>query len=759
MAGLRGGARPRRADAFFIALLIVCSGAVDVFAGQDPAPHRLIPRVTAPKQQVSLLVRRLPTDRVYIKFAEGMTVDFAGGVLTSTENDLSVLRGVLGRHAITRERIARLFSRPVDELKREKELGQRRSGRELADLTLYYEVRVPAGFDVVALCNELNALPYVELAAPLPPPAPLPVDLDPPTPDFSGQQGYREVAPLGIGSKQAALVWSAGDGSGIKIVDIEYQWVLDHEDLELPASANIDSATIDDPFPDDEGSHGTAVLGELVAKDNGYGVTGIVPAATALVAPANTVEHGYNLARAINLAAGALDPGDVILLEQQTCVCGQTCDDPIQQTGLGPVEWVQPVYDAITAATALGVIVVEAAGNGNVDLDSAGCGGLFDRQVRDSGAIVVGAGTPWDHVREFYSCYGSRVDVHGWGDSIATTGYGALFGSTDVLQRYTDNFGGTSGASPIVSGAVAQIQGIAKTLAGAPLAAVDLRDVLTTTGTPQAQNDPNPIGPLPNVQAALHEISCGNDALDPNEECDGTDAAACPAQCVAPTDPQACECPLGPLDHFLCYRTKAKRDRRGVDLDDPFGSSGHPTGDISSVCVPADKDGQGITDEDTHLTVYKLEGYEAPHTAVPVMTAFGESTLDTKQGTTVMVPATQSLAPAAYPELPDFNADVDSYRCFKVKRTRKSAQPQAGMTVTFTDEFGTRNAGIGAPMRLCLAASLNGSVLQRPDAHLLCFKIKASTKHKRDGVRIRNILDTLEVKLKPEAEACFPATL
>jgi hypothetical protein len=91
------------------------------------------------------------------------------------------------------------------------------------------------------------------------------------------------------------------------------------------------------------------------------------------VAPANTLEFGYNPARAITLATGVLGPGDAILIEQQTGVCGGTCG--ADQVGCGPLEWQQPVFDAIATATALGIVVVEAAGNGNVNLDTASCAG------------------------------------------------------------------------------------------------------------------------------------------------------------------------------------------------------------------------------------------------------------------------------------------------------------------------------------------------------------------------------------------------
>ena len=246
-------------------------------------------------------------------------------------------------------------------------------------------------------------------------------------------QGYRDAPPGGIGAFDPAVV-PGGDGALTTVVDVEYSWVLDHEDLGLDASANIDTqATLSDPFNDT--NHGTAVLGVLRGGANAYGVSGIVPAATLLVAPANTVEHGYNPARAITLATGVLKPGDAILIEQQTDACGGVCDDT--QQGCGPIEWHQSVFDAIAAATALGIVVVEPAGNGNVNLDDPSCGGVFDRNVRDSGAIIVGAGDSATHARLAFSSFGSRVDVQGWGNNVATTGYGDLFNIGDARQLYT----------------------------------------------------------------------------------------------------------------------------------------------------------------------------------------------------------------------------------------------------------------------------------------------------------------------------------
>ena len=268
------------------------------------------------------------------------------------------------------------------------------------------------------------------------------------------------------------------------------------------------------PFNDP--NHGTAVLGQLVADNDSKGVTGISWGASVGLAPANTALEGYNLANAILLAVDDGEAGDVILIEQQACVCNLACN-PNTQFGYGPSEWVQSVFDVIQVAVANGFVVVEAAGNGSVDLDQAACGTAFDRDVRDSGAIIVGAGGPPGSGQNleplFFSSYGSRIDLQGWGSGVVTTGYGDLYvdpdNPGDPDAWYTDTFSGTSSASPMVAGAAANLQGIALDQFQAPFPPSQVRAVLAETGTPQRGNLAENIGPRPNLRQAIDEISRG----------------------------------------------------------------------------------------------------------------------------------------------------------------------------------------------------------------------------------------------------------
>jgi subtilisin family serine protease len=241
----------------------------------------------------------------------------------------------------------------------------------------------------------------------------------------------------------------------------------------------------------------------LIADNNTKGVTGISWGANIGLAPALTSNLGFNPANAILLAMDKGSAGDVILIELQITVC-----DLFEW---GPVEWDTAVFQVIQTAVAQGFVVVEAAGNGNVNLDQAACSDVFDRTVRDSGAIIVGAGLPpssgADRQREFFSTFGSRVDLQGWGSGVATTGYGDLHVAPDVPANpnfwYTDLFAGTSSASPMVVGAVANLQGIALAQSGIPLTPLQIRTLLVQTGSPQLGNTAEHIGPRPDLRQAI----------------------------------------------------------------------------------------------------------------------------------------------------------------------------------------------------------------------------------------------------------------
>ncbi len=318
------------------------------------------------------------------------------------------------------------------------------------------------------------------------------------TPSFESYQGYLGPAPHGI---DAPAAWLLGHrGAGVWFADIEGGWNAKHEDLPGDRITHAGGRPYTDPG---WRAHGTAVLGEVVAKDNGKGVVGIAPDVERVF---TSSIGGTSVANAIDVAARKLRAGDVLLIELQTT-------GPRRR--YIPVEWYDDVYTAIVAATKRGVVVVEAAGNGAENLDLDVYRKKFDREKRDSGAIMVGAGGPprggfRDRERLDFSNYGGRVDVQGWGRMVATLDYGDLqdcSGDTDYRDRhYTKLFAGTSSASPIVAGAAVILEGIAREDGGKPIAPRVLRELLRRTGTPQAGNTREHIGPRPDLARAIPEL-------------------------------------------------------------------------------------------------------------------------------------------------------------------------------------------------------------------------------------------------------------
>lgn len=325
------------------------------------------------------------------------------------------------------------------------------------------------------------------------------------TPSYAPYQGYLGPAPAGI---DAPAAWgrAGGRGAGVSFADIEGAWNLRHEDIPTERMEHVGGRTIRDRHWE---AHGTAVVGVVAARDNDLGMIGIAPDVDrVLVSSIGRIGPAAAIAR----AQAALAPGDVLLIELH---------------GIGPrnrfipMEYWDDVYDAIRLATDRGVIVIEAAGNGGEDLDHRTYRGVFDRAQRDSGAIMVGAGAPArpgyaDRSRLWFSNYGARVDVQGWGYKVATFDYGDLQDCSASGRKhdrtYTDEFAGTSSASPVVAGAAVALQGIYKAAHGGDvLPPRDMRDLLRRTGTPQTDGPEGPaaaqpIGPRPDLARAVESL-------------------------------------------------------------------------------------------------------------------------------------------------------------------------------------------------------------------------------------------------------------
>jgi serine protease len=423
------------------------------------------------------------TDKLIIKFSE------TSGIYWSID-------GLIGEIPLQWQTVLAtaqpVFSRDPDELYIQ-QIKYDPTG-SLADLRTYIQIQ---SLDIASIAKALendDRIDHLYLEyAPVEPP----VDISPETPQFVDLQGYLTAAPDGFGIDYGQF-WPMGTGQGIKMANIEYGWNADHEDLAHgPQEFSWGWGSGDYAY------HGNAVLGQVIGGDNNYGVKGMAPDIDMVMISPFATANDYNIADALEQSTQFLDPGDVILIEQQFYDFDNYC----------PVEVSPAVFDAITYLVAQGIVVVEPGGNGAQDLDAEYWQGWFQRSLQDSGAIMVGGGTPPDDIyptRSWYpggSSYGTRIDVQGWYSGIVTAGGEGMadlfYPESDVRQAYTAHFGGTSGASPMIASLAVIANAIRLNRTGNIWDPMELRSALRYSGLPQPVDDPYLIGPQPDLKRFL----------------------------------------------------------------------------------------------------------------------------------------------------------------------------------------------------------------------------------------------------------------
>jgi hypothetical protein len=382
-----------------------------------------------------------------------------------------------------------------------------------ADFNAYWfiDFDVLVKIDLHDLVLELLRWPNVEVAY---------IDAPGPDPTVNADnnccakfQGYLDKQPDGIDARYAWTI-PGGDGApgasgvGVGFIDLERGWTVDHEDLAAQGIAAVLFGTV----INNSRPHGTSVLGIVCAVDNDRGCVGIVPN----LSPGSIRLVGFpdqaSRPDAIRKAINSLTFGDVLLLEAQVFLNGTRL--------LGPIEANPCDFDVIRLATALGIIVVEAGGNGtdpgqppplNMDtyLTLPGKSGpgkavLFrdagNTDYQESWAIMVSSATAAAcHMRLPEAPFGKRIDCYAWGENIMTL----TSDSGGATNRYTHTFSGTSGAAAIIAGAALAVQGAVIAKSQLRLGPKRMREILSdpALGTPPCTSERKAIGVMPDLRA------------------------------------------------------------------------------------------------------------------------------------------------------------------------------------------------------------------------------------------------------------------
>jgi subtilisin family serine protease len=331
------------------------------------------------------------------------------------------------------------------------------------DLSGVYELELPPDVDLDEAAAAFAADPDVVYAQPV---REMSVSVLPNDPYLgsSGSWGQSFADLWGLPAIQAPTAWGTSTGTGVVVAVIDTGVDFTHPDLqanlwtnagEIPGNGIDDdnNGFVDDrngwdfasgdADPTDQHGHGTHVAGTIAGVgNNAIGVAGV--AWTARIMPVKGLSDsgsGSSLNLAEALAYAAENGADVI---------------NNSWGGFGPND---VIFDAITAADALGAVVVSAAGNNGAYIDNL----LFLPGGHPHG-LTVGAENP-DGTLASFSNYGAGLSIVAPGVDVLSlrSAHGNFDNSLNVGDNYL-RLSGTSMATPHASGVAALLLSVQPTL-------------------------------------------------------------------------------------------------------------------------------------------------------------------------------------------------------------------------------------------------------------------------------------------------------
>ena len=226
---------------------------------------------------------------------------------------------------------------------------------------------------------------------------------------------------------------------------------------------------------------------------------------------------------------------------------------------------------------------------------------------------------------------------------------------------------------------------------------------------------------------------------------------------------------------FLAYKTKPTKHAAkfqpvaNVHLVDAFEDLSFDVKAAGDLLLPADVNGGGIGDPDTHLRAYKIKAvkgsaHHVKRLRLPVSTSLGTLVIDTTKPDLLLVPTAKSLvAPPAPPD--DGVHAVDHYKCYAVKLSKGATKLPKHLQLAVADQFTVpaRLVDVVALKHLCVSVDQDAGGVKNPNAALACYSAKVAKsqpKHvPRHGVLVNNELGPLTLATVKESEVCLPSTL
>ena len=305
----------------------------------------------------------------------------------------------------------------------------------------------------------------------------------------------------------APEAWDITTGSrNVAVAVIDDGFDLDHPDLQGPGKVvapidfgfrtppsylNPDPEVISDerPYPEGEDYHGTPCAGVAVAELGGGEVVGIAPDCSLM--PIRWPFYGTDSMVAA-MFTHAYQSGAAVI----SCSWGPG-------PGIHHInsKFSQVLHDTATLGRGgKGCVILFAAGNDNTPIDDAINGTHhFNGEAGHPDVMAIAACTSMNK-KSAYSGWGREISVcapsnNFWpgdvsrklpGRGIVTTDNG-MHGSGFDSGLYTERFGGTSSATPLVAGVAALVIS-----ANPTLTAAQVREILETTADKIEDHDPDP---------------------------------------------------------------------------------------------------------------------------------------------------------------------------------------------------------------------------------------------------------------------------